>query len=205
MRAVGRVIAVVVLGMVASACLVRSSGPDENRPEQFQFTPSPAGRQETIEALRDLIGPGGADGGVLDEATVQPLGKIVTSGGAIFFAEFQVIDSSSGRSQCSGSAGPGGGGWGCGPIGTSDPVGGFPLEPVTLSGTGSSGTWADAHLRVNQDVAYLTAVAEDGTTYRLEPIAGNAWIEWRSSHGDLRITAYDDDEVPLGAADAPAD
>jgi hypothetical protein len=204
MRAVGRIIAVVALGIVASACIVRSSGPDENRPEQFQFTPAPAGQQETIEAFKEIIGPGGADTGVLDETSVQPLGKIMTSRGAIFFADFQMIDPGSGRSQCSGSAGPGGGGWGCGPVGLPDPRDDLPLDPVTIAGTGSSGTWSDVQLRVGDDVAYLKAVADDGTTYRLEPIAGNAWMEWKASHGGLRVTAYDSNDRPLGSVDAPA-
>jgi hypothetical protein len=188
-----------------SACVIRSSSDDENRPERFQFTPSPAGQQETIEAFREVIGPGGAGSGVLDEATVEPLGKIATSRGAIFFANFQMIDSVSGRSQCGGSAGPGGGGWGCGPIGLSDPPEDLPLDPVMLSGSGSSGTWSDVQLRVNADVAYLSAVAQDGTTYRMEPIAGNAWMEWKASHGDLRITAFDSNDNPLGSVDASTD
>lgn len=203
MTSVGRVVAVAVLALTTGACLIRSSGPDENRPEQFQFTPSAAGQQETIEAFRDVIGPRGADSGVLDETTVQPLGKINTSDGAIFFADFQMIDSSSGRSQCSGSAGPSGGGWGCGPVGLPEPPEDLPLDPVMIAGTGSSGTWSDVQLRVNGDVTYLQAVAEDGTTYRLEPIAGNAWMEWKASHGDVRITGYDRNDEPLGSVNVP--
>jgi hypothetical protein len=179
-----------------------SSSDDENRPERFEFIPSPAGQQETVEALRELIPPAGAGNGVLDESTVKPLGKITTSRGAIFFAEFQMIDSVSGRNQCSGSAGPGGGGWGCGPIGLEPPED-LPLEPVMLSGSGSSGTWSDVQLRVRDDVAYLSAVADDGTSYRMEPIAGYAWMEWKAAHGDLRITGFDSNDNPLGSVDAP--
>ncbi len=197
-----RALLAALLCVALSGCIIQSSSDD--RPEQFQFNPSPAGQQETIEAFREVIGPGGAGSGVLDETTVKPLGKINTSRGAIFFADFQMIDSSSGRSQCSGSAGPSGGGWGCGPIGQSEPPEDLPLDPVMVSGTGSSGTWSDVQLRVSADVAYLSAVADDGTTYRMEPIAGNAWMEWKASHGDLRITGYDSNENPLGSVNAQA-
>jgi hypothetical protein len=196
------VIAVLTASLVTSACMIVSSGPDENRPEQFEFTPTPAGQQETLEAFREVVGPGGAGSGVLDETTVQPLGKISTPRGAIFFADFQMIDPQSGRSRCSGSAGPGGGGWGCGPIGLEPPEG-FPFDPVVISGAGSTGTWSDVQLRVNDDVAYLEAVADDGTGYRMEPIAGNAWMEWKASHGDMRITAYDRNDEPLGSVTVP--
>ncbi len=183
--------------MALSACGIVASNSDENRPEQFDFTPSPAARQETIDALREVIGPREAGGAVLDETTVNPLGKIETSRGAIFFANFQTIDSESGRSQCNGSAGPGGGGWGCGPIGLLEPPEDLPLDSVVISGTGSSGTWSDVQLRVGDDVAYLSAVADDGTAYRMEPVAGNAWMEWKASHGDLRITGLKQRQ-PLG-------
>ncbi len=180
-----------------------SSSNDENRPERFEFIPSPAGQQETVEAFRELIGPGGAGTGVLDETTVKPLGKIMGSRGTIIFADFQMIDSVSGRSQCGGSAGPGGGGWGCGPIGSPEPPEDLPLDPVMLSGTGSSGAWSDVQLRVSDDVSYLTAVADDGTSYRMEPIAGYAWMEWKAAHGNLRITGFDANDNPLGSVDAP--
>ena len=198
-----RTLLMALLCVALSACGIVASNSDENRPEQFAFTPSPAGLQETIDAFRDVIGPGGAGGAVLDEATVKPLGKIETSRGAIFFADFQTIDSESGRSQCSGSAGPGGGGWGCGPIGLLEPPEDLPMDPVMISGTGSSGTWSEVQLRVSDDVAYLSAVADDGTAYRMEPVAGNAWMEWKSSHGDLRITGFDSNDNPLGSVDAP--
>ena len=66
MTSAGRVMTLALLALVASACIVRSS--DDNRAEQFQFTPSPAGQDETIDAFREVIGPGGAGSGVLDEA-----------------------------------------------------------------------------------------------------------------------------------------
>ncbi len=178
-----------------------SSSDDESLPERFAFIPSPAGQQETIEAFTQLISPGEPDTGALDEATVQPLGKITGSRGTIFFADFQMIDSESGRSQCSGAAGPGGGGWGCGPIGA--PPEDMALDPLTVSGSGSSGTWSDVQLRVSDDVSYLSAVADDGTSYRMEPIAGYAWMEWKAAHGDLRITGYDTTDNPLGSVNAP--
>ena len=144
MRAVGRIIAVVVLGMVASACIVRSSGPDENRAEAFEFVPVPVAQQEAAEAFRSMIGSGRE---TLDEPSVVPLGKFVTSAGSIVFAEFQTIDPQRGRQQCSGSAGPTGGGMGCGPLGQEVPDG-FQLPPITLSASGSSGTWSDVEMRV---------------------------------------------------------
>ena len=204
MTSVGRTIAIAVLAVATSACMIASSGPDENRPERFEFIPSPAGQQETVEAFRALIGPGEAGTGVLDETTVKPLGKITGSRGTIFFADFQMIDSVSGRSQCGGSAGPGGGGWGCGPIGAPAPPEDLPLDPVMLSSSGSSGTWSDVQLRASDDVAFLEAVAQDGTTYRMEPIAGFAWMEWKSERGELVITAFDRDGEAIGSVETDA-
>lgn len=200
MRAVGRVIAVVVLGMVASACIVRSSGPDENRAEAFEFVPVPVAQQEAAEAFRSMIGSGRE---TLDETSVVPLGKFVTSAGSIVFAEFQTIDPQRGRQQCSGSAGPTGGGMGCGPLGQEVPDG-FQLPPITLSASGSSGTWSDVEMRVNDEVAFLEAVAQDGTTYRMEPIAGFAWMEWKSERGELVITAFDRDGEAIGSVETDA-
>ena len=200
MTAVGRVVGIALLTLATGACLLRSSGPDENRAEAFDFTPVAVDRQEAVEAFRSLFLSTPA---ILDEGTVTPIGKFETAAGSIIFADFQVTDPESGRQRCSGSATPTGGGWGCGPLETSDQIEGFPQEPVTLSASGPSGTWSDVHLRVNEDVAYLTAVAEDGTSYRMEPIAGNAWMEWKPSHGDLRITAFDSNDNPLGSVHAP--
>lgn len=133
----------------------------------------------------------------LDEATITPIGKIETSAGPIVFADFQVIDPELGRQQCSGSAGPTGGGWGCGPLG-QEPPDDLSVPDVTLSSEGSSGSWSDLQLVVSDDVAYLEAVAEDGTRYRMEPINGVAWMEWKTEHGDLSVTAFNRGEQPLG-------
>jgi len=190
--------AAVALALASSACLVRSSGPDENRAEVFEFVPVPASRQEAVKAFRSMIQPGQES---LVEASVVPLGKINTSAGPIVFAEFQMIDPQTGRSQCSGSAGPSSGGWGCGPLGQEPPED-LPLPDVMLSSTGSSGTWSEVELRVSDEVAHLEAVAEDGTSYRMEPIGGFAWMEWKTVHGEVRITGVDADGEPLGTGES---
>lgn len=200
MKSIWSVIAVAVLALLSSACLVRSSGPDENRAEVFEFVPVPAGRQEAVDAFRSMIQPGPES---LVEASVVPLGKINTSAGPILFAEFQMIDPQTGRSQCTGRAGPGGGGWACGPIGQEVPDD-IPLPDVTLSGSGSSGTWSDVEVRVSDDVAFLEAVATDGTSYRMEPIGGFGWMEWKTIHGEVLITAFDDTGEPLGSVETDA-
>ena len=194
------VLAVVALALISSACIVQSSGPNENRAEVFEFIPVPVAQQEAVEAFRSMLGPGPE---TLDETTLVPLGKINTSAGPIVFAEFQMIDPQTGRGQCSGSAGPFGGGWGCGPLGQAAPEG-LPLGDVVLSSTGSTGTWSEVEVRVSDDVAHLEAVADDGTTYRMEPIGGFAWMEWKTVHGEVRITAFDDSGVPLGSVETEA-
>ena len=198
MRVVGRVMAIVVLALASSSCaVVRVEGPDENRPERFDFVAVPAGRQEAVAAFRSMVGPGPER---IDETTVVPLGKIDTSAGPVVFAEFQMIDANGQRSQCSGSAGPSSGGWGCGPIGqapSSEPPG----KTVMLSSSGSTGTWSEVELRVGGDVAFLEAVADDGTRYRMEPIAGTAWMEWKTERGELRITAFDRDGEPVASVE----
>lgn len=185
---------VVALSLVSSGCMVVSSGPNENRAETFEFVPEPVGRQEAVEAFRSLVSSGPT---TLDEETVTPIGKIETSAGSIVFADFQVVDPERGREQCSGSASPTGGGWGCGPLGQEPPED-LQLPDVTLSAAGGSGRWSNLELRVGDDVSYLEAVAEDGTRYRMEPIARTAWMEWKTEHGELFITAFDRNDQALG-------
>lgn len=189
--------AIAVLALGASACIVQSS---DDRAETFEFVPAPVERQEAVEVFREqfLAAPA-----ILDEDSVTPIGKVETSAGAIVWAEFQVIDPEAGRQQCSGHAGPRGGGWGCGPIGQEVPDD-LQLPPVTLSATGSTGIWSEVEMRVNDDVAFLEAVALDGTTYRMEPIEGFAWMEWKSERGELVITAFDRDGESLGSVETDA-
>lgn len=195
MRALGRVIAIVGLAVVASACIVQSS--DENREEAFEFIPVPVERQEAVEALRSVFITSPA---ILDEESVTPIGKIETSAGSIIFADFQAIDPERGREQCSGSVGPTGSGWGCGPLGQETPDD-LPLGDLYLSTVGSSGRWSELQLRVSNAVSFLEAVAEDGTRYRMEPIAGTAWMEWKTERGELAITAFDRDGEPVGSVE----
>ena len=197
MRAIGRVIAIVGLAVVASACIVQSS---DDRAETFEFVPAPVERQEAVEAFKEQFV---ASPTILDEDSLTPIGKIETSAGPMVWAEFQVLDPEAGRQQCSGHAGPRGSGWGCGPVGQQVPDD-LQLPAVTLSGSGASGTWSEVEVRVNDDVAFLEAVAQDGTTYRMEPIAGFAWMEWKSERGELVITAFDRDGEPLGSVETDA-
>ena len=69
---------------------------------------------------------------------------------------------------------------------------------------GSTGTWSEAEFSVNDEVEYLIAVAQDGTTYRMEPLGWRAWMEWKTSHGDLVVTAFDaaDDAIATVTVEA---
>ena len=197
MASVGRVVTVVLLALATSACIVRSSGPDENREEAFEFIPVAVDRLEAVEALRSVFLTSPA---ILDEESVTPIGKIETSAGSIIFADFQAIDPERGREQCSGSVGPTGSGWGCGPLGQETPDD-LPLGDLYLSTVGSSGRWSELQLRVSNAVSSIEAVAEDGTRYRMEPIAGTAWMEWKTERGELAITAFDRDGEPVGSVE----
>ncbi len=195
--AVKRVMVSALLAIAVSACIVQSS---DDRAEAFEFAPVPVDRQEAVEVFREqfLAAPA-----ILDEDSLTPIGKIDTSAGPMVWAEFQTIDPQIGRQQCAGHAGPRGSGWGCGPIGQEVPDD-FQLPPITLSASGSSGTWSDVEMRVNDDVVFLEAVAQDGTTYRMEPIAGFAWMEWKSERGELVITAFDRDGEAIGSVETDA-
>ena len=187
-----RIGAILVLAVAVSACIVQSS--EDNRAEAYEFVPVPVGQQEAVEAFRSAFQTSPA---ILDEESVTPIGQIVTSAGAIIFADFQAIDPERGREQCSGSVGPTGNSWGCGPLGQEPPED-LPLPDVSLSMVGSSGRWSELQLRVSNDVSYLEAVAEDGTRYRMEPIANTVWMEWKTERGELAITAFDRDGEPVG-------
>lgn len=191
---------ILLLALVSSACIVVSSGPNENRAETFEFIPVPVDRREAVEAFREQFLGAPA---ILDEETITPIGKIETSAGSIIFADFQIVDPEMGRQQCSGSASPTGGGWGCGPLGQEPPED-VPLEDMTLSVVGGSGRWSHLELRVGSDVSHLEAIADDGTSYRMEPIAGYAWMEWKTDRGDLVITAFDREGEPLGSVETDA-
>ena len=188
MKSVGRFIAFACLALVSSACIVRSSGPDENRAEVFEFAPIPVARAEAVDAFRDAFAN---DPGTLVEASVTPTGKITTGQGEVVFADFEALFPETGLHVCSGSAGPFGSGWGCRPADEPAPEDPFPTQPLSNTMTGSTGTWSEAEFSVNEDVDHLIATAEDGTTYRLEPLGNVAWMEWKSEHGDLVVTAFD--------------
>jgi hypothetical protein len=122
----------------------------------------------------------------------------------VVFADFEVINPDSGLNVCSGSAGPFGSGWGCRPADEPAPGDPFPVQPLTNTMTGSTGTWSEAEFSVNAEVGHLIATAEDGTTYRLEPLGNVAWMEWKTEHGDLVVTAFDASGEPLAAVDVEA-
>lgn len=195
MRSIGRVMAIALLAMIASACIVQSS--EDNREETFEFIPVAADRQEAVEVFREAFLTSPA---ILDEDSVTPIGKIETSAGPIIFADFQAVDPERGREQCSGSVTPTGSGWGCGPLGQEAPDD-LPLGDLYLTTVGSSGRWSELQLRVSNDVSHLEAVADDGTQYRMEPIAGTAWMEWKTERGELVITAFDRDGEPIASVE----
>jgi hypothetical protein len=191
----------VLLASLLGGCLTSVGGPNEDRAEQFEFVPLPATRNEATEAFRDLFAN---DPMTLVEDSVTPIGKIITGQGPIVFAEFEMIDPEQGLQVCSGSAGPFSGGWGCRAANVPAPDDLDPREPLQAPAVGSTGTWSEVEFAVNRDVDHLTAVAADGTTYRLEPLAGMAWMEWKSEHGDLVVTAYDAAGDQLAVVDVEA-
>lgn len=178
----------ILLGFALAGCVTSIGGPNDDRVERFEFVPVPATRAEAVEAFRDAFAN---DPATLIENSVEPVGKISTGQGAVVFAEFEAILPDTGLHVCSGSAGPFGSGWGCRQADDPAPDDPFPVAPLSNTMTGSTGVWSEAEFSVSEDVDHLIAVAEDGTTYRLEPLGQIAWMEWRSEHGDLDVTAFD--------------
>lgn len=182
-----------MIALVSSSCIRSFGGPNENAPERFEFIGVPTAREAAEAAFEGAMGP--AQFADVIPGSFNALGRIPGARSDRFLAEFKVNDSELGISQCSGIAGAGGGGWGCGPIDQEQEPN---SQPVALSGSGTDETWSEANFIVSDDVAYLVATASDGTNYRMEPIAGQAWMEWRSSHGELAVVAYDDADTNLG-------
>ena len=183
------VVAMVAIALLSSACvIVQSSGPDANRVERFEFVPAPATRAEAVEAFRDAFAN---DPATLIESSVNPVGKLQTGQGSIVFAEFEAVFPDTGLNTCSGSASEFSSGWGCRPADDPVPDDPAPRQPLQSTMVGSTGTWSEAEFSVNDDVDHLIAVADDGTTYRLEPLERVAWMEWKSERGDLVVTAFD--------------
>ena len=178
--------------LVLSSCIRSVGGPNENAPERFEFIGVPVAREAAEAAFEGALGQQFVD---VVPGSFVALGRIPGARSDRYLAEFKVNDSELGLSQCSGIAGAGGGGWGCGPVDQEQEPN---FEPVAFSGSGTDETWSEANFTVSDDVAYLVATATDGTNYRMEPIAGQAWMEWRSAHGELTVVAYDDTDTRLG-------
>lgn len=196
-----RLLAVTVLAVTLGGCMISVGGPDDNREEQFEFTPVPATRLEAVEAFRGLLA---TDSARLVEDSVVPVGKLRTGQGSVVFADFELIDPDTGLNVCSGSAGPNGGGWGCRPAAEPAPDDRAPRDHLQNAVVGSTGTWSEAEFSVNDEVDHLIAVAEDGTTYRMEPLQWRAWMEWKTEHGDLVVTAFDAEGRALSTVDVEA-
>lgn len=179
----GQFIWIGTLAVILGACsVIGGGGPNDNRAERFDFTPVPVATAEAEAIFFDHFGP---------DQTVVPgsfvaLGKIRGIGGDRVFAKFTLVDAQAGATECVGNMGPTGGGWSCG-------QGGGPVAPpqtFELGGQGSSDTWNEAEFRVGSDVVSISVTARDGTTYRVTPVNGFAWMEWKASHGDLVATAF---------------
>ena len=196
-----KLLVITVVAVSLGGCMISVGGPDDSREEQFEFVPEPAARAEAVEVFRSLFE---SDATTLVEDSVEPIGKLRTGQGSVVFAEFEVIDPDTGLNVCSGSAGPNGGGWGCRPSDEPAPDDPAPREPLQNNMVGSTGTWSEAEFSVNDEVEYLIAVAQDGTTYRMEPLGWRAWMEWKTSHGDLVVTAFDaaDDAIATVTVEA---
>lgn len=191
-----RFASLVGLTLLLSGCFVARGDPDGNVQERFEFVPAPVNQAEARARFEDMAGPEST----IVEGSFKALGRIPGPRGDQYFADFQLDSPPDGLSQCSGQAGDSGGSWGCGPVGDFENV---PDDgAVSLRGSGIGGAWQDASFAVSDEVAYLVATADDGTRYRLEPVAGMAWFEWKSLHGDVRVTAFDRSDNPLETIDA---
>lgn len=75
-----------------------------------------------------------------------------------------------------------------------------PGSHVTAGMTRPAGAWASVTLTVSDKVAEIQLLADDGTTYRVEPIGNIAWLRWQPVHGGLVATAVDGTDEVLGTA-----
>lgn len=183
-----------LLGLILTLASLSSCGisaaPDPDRPERFEFISVPASNAEAIALLEDFRG---GDDVPLVPGSVVALGKLPGSGGDRVFVEFSVVDPRVGPMDCLGTLSASSGGWGCSSGGEPD------LDPDTLqlASSGASEGWNEVEFRVGANVAYIVAVAEDGTAYRIEPLGGFAWMEWKSAHGTVVAKAFDANDREL--------
>lgn len=180
----------ITLTLAVSSCFA-SSGQD--RPERFEFIPVPAADAEAEQLVEQSFRANRDERFV--PGSVLALGKLPSSDGNVVFMRFSTISGMTGPMDCVGRMGPGGGGWGCHSAGEPPP----PPETIEWGGGGSGEGWTDAEFRVPDNVAYIIATAEDGVTYRLEPMGDMAWMEWKSNHGDLIVRAFDDTDTEIGS------
>lgn len=190
-----RATAGLALALLLSGCLVvTEGGPEEDRPERREFVPAPVTDQEFRAAIADSVGPPFE----AIEGSFRGLGQYPGPQGPLTFGEFDAVDAETGDVlTCTGYAAPFQSMVGCGSPDLQD--GDTVRGAIDVTSTGTQGTWSEAEFRVSDEVAELAVVADDGTTYRVVPIGGFAWMEWRAERGDLVVSALDESNEVLEA------
>lgn len=179
MRAAG----LLMVALVASACLTRFGGPPQPRAEQFEFVPRPG--SGVGAAAHSLVDGMGAVEGADHIATVAtPLGdfRFVTFTGEGDMS-CQALISSAMESV------------GCGPALEG---GGIPSDEVRVLGTGLFDDWVLVEISAGSDVAAVTATADDGRAYRARMINGFGLIVHPVERGALSVQGFDASGQPIG-------
>lgn len=176
-----RVVAVVLVALMASACLSRFDGQDPAGPEQFVFNARPgSGAGEEAVSLVEAMG-------AVEEA--NHVATVPTPLGAIDYVIFTDEDGAA----CESVIGRDFESVGCGP-GSEE----IPPEELRVLSTGLHDDWVIVELRAGGAVASVVATTDDGQTYRATMVGGFGVIVHPFERGQLEVQALDASGVPIG-------
>lgn len=175
-----RVVALVLVVVMASACLPRFGGQEPAGPEQFVFNARPgSGAGEEAVSLVEAMGTVQEADHVATVPT--PLGAIDY---VVFTEDGAACESVIGRDFES---------VGCGP--SSEEI---PPEELRVFGSGLHNDWVVVELRAGEEVASVVATSDDGQTYRATMVGGFGVIVHPFERGQLEVQGLDASGAPVG-------
>lgn len=176
-----RVVALVLLTVMSSACLTRFGGQEPDGPEQFVFTARPgSGTGEEAASLVEAME-------TVEEA--DHVATVPTPLGAVEYVTFTGDDGGA----CESVIGRDFESVGCGA-----PPEEIPPEELRVLSTGLHGDWVVVDLRAGESVASVVATTDDGQTYRATIVGGFGVIVHPFERGQLEVQGLDASGVPVG-------
>lgn len=176
-----RVVALVLVALMASGCLPRMGGQEPAGPEQFVFTARPGtGTGEEASSLVEGMG------------TVQEADHVATVPTPLGEIDYVIFAGDDGVA-CESVIGEDFEGFTCG-----IPPEEIPPEELRILGTGQFDDWVVVELRAGEAVASVVATSDDGQTYRATLEGGFGAIVHPLERGQLEVQGLDVSGAPVG-------